>query len=51
MIYKNDFKEYEDLFMKLKNGHKLNRLYKPFKTKKSKWIFDAGTGKVFNVED
>ncbi|MDV9595016.1 radical SAM protein [Clostridioides difficile] len=50
-IITKDFKKFENLFLKLKNGLRFSRLGKPFTTTNNKYFFDTGTGKVFKLND
>lgn len=50
-IITEDFKNFEDLFLKLKNGLRFSRLGKHFDTSNNKYFLDTGTGKIFQVND
>ncbi|MGL5614682.1 MAG: radical SAM protein [Sarcina sp.] len=47
----NDFKEFEEMFLKLTGNYRFSRLGKVFSTKDNKYFYDAGTGKVFQINE
>jgi len=46
----NPFEHFEEMFLKLRNGHYFGRLGKTFKTDKNFYFIDTGTGKIAELE-
>ncbi|MDK2587344.1 radical SAM protein [Romboutsia sedimentorum] len=47
----SDFTKYENMFLDLKNKNRFSRLGRAFSTNSSRYFYDTGTGKVFQIND
>ena len=46
-----NFKNYKQKFLKLRNDNRFSRLGRTFQTETNKYFYDAGTGKVFQINN